>query len=411
MKKLCKRMLALVVALVLAAGTFNSIPAFGSEITYDGRVVRVTPFPRIGINVLSPSAAPGQYVDVVLLLYNNGPSLDTLALGLTVTYDSNVLQGISITPGTTVSLPAPPSADENPMQLNFSLANPLAHMDVLGHLAVIRFRIHDNAPSGSSPISITGAHAYANLDLTCVLHIVGVTQGTVNVCPLYCACLNCANESDFPNLIAIVPPQQNQAVRPRIHMNRWQAYIGDWGLPPTVDIIVTPFDPIATANVSWGSLTLRDSSGGLWLPEFYSVGTVTLPSDVTNNNAVPLTLRAWMYVFCLPTCDCPICEYEAWLAEIERQQAAYEEWRAWEAAVAQAQADYEAYLEWREWLRWCALKCDEYREWRAAIAQAEAAHQAYLDWLAEIERQRVAYEEWRDWLCATNQCGGCDRCN
>ena len=408
MKKLCKRMLALVIALVLVAGTFTAIPAFGDVIS---------PEIRFRISILSPSAAPGQYVNVVLSFSTNLLGFNTF--GFSVAYDSDILQSVSVTPGNVMTLPAPPSAGENPMQLNFYSPNPLENfpvgtLEVMRNFAVIRFRIHDNAPSGPTPITITGTHAYwigDNLDLTCFRLIFSGASGVVNVCPPYCECLNCANESDLPNLIMIDTPLRLQSP---VRINRWQAHVGDLGLPTTVDIVMTSADPRATASVSWGPLRSAYPDywwNAGWQAEFYSVGTVALPDNVTNNNAVSLMVGAWVGVGCRSTCDCPICEYEAWLAEIERQQAAYEEWRAWEAAVAQAQADYEAYLEWREWLRWCALKCDEYREWRAAIAQAEAAHQAYLDWLAEIERQRVAYEEWRDWLCATNQCGGCDRCN
>ena len=384
MKRLCKRMLALVTALVLVTGTFTAIPAFGSEFSYDGNDVGNSPTLDFRIDVLSQSAAPGQYVDVVLVIAENAFGVNTL--GLTITYDSTILQSISVIPGNAMSLPTPPSVGENPMQLNFYAVNPLENFEYLGHLAAIRFRIHDNAPSGSTPITVTPVHAYYitnDLSLICELWTVGITQGAVNVCPLYCACLNCANESDFPNLIAIVPPQQNQAVRPRIHMNRWQAYIGDWGLPPTVDIIVTPFDPIATANVSWGPLTLRSSLGGWWLPEFYSVGTVTLPDDVTNINSVCLEVRAWVDVFCPADCDCPVCEYEAWQAYVE-----YREWR------------HQQYLAWRAYL--------EYREWRYQQYLAWRAHVEYQEWRYQQYREWRAYVEWREWLCATNQCDCCN---
>jgi len=386
MKKLCKRMLAMITALVLVAGIFTAIPVFGS---WPWMPIE----PYFNVSVLSQSAAPGQYVDVVLLVTSHEVFVNTL--GLTVAYDSNVLQSVSVIQGNAATLPAPPSGGENPMQLNFySINHPYSLIGGVGSLAAIRFRIHDNAPSGSTPITVTPAHAYAGYpNLVCQVSFVGITQGIVNICSPYCECLNCANESDLSNLLMVVYPFLLHA-QPR-HANRWQAHIGDLGLPATVNIIVTPFEASATASISWSPPILHDIIYPAWgWGIYFSIGTVILPSDVTNNNAVPLTLRAWMYVFCLPTCDCPICEYEAWRAEIERQRVAYEEWREWERAVEHARIEHEAYI-----------------VWRTAVEEAEAAHQAYLDWLAEIERQRVAYEEWRDWLCATNQCDQCDRCN
>ena len=398
MKKLCKRMLALVTALVLVTGTFTAIPALGNEFSYDGNDVGNSPIIDFWIGVLSQPAAPGQYVDVVLALYNNAFGLNTL--GLTVTYDSDVLQSVNVTPGNLMTMPTPPIAGENPMQLGFYSANPLAnfesgHIGGVGSFAVIRFRIHDNAPSGSTPITVTATHAYAidnNDNLFCFLRSIGISNGVVNVCPPYCECLNCANESDLPNLLMINTPFQ---IKSPIRINCWQVLTGDWGLPTTVEMVVTSANPRVTASISWGPLISRNPYIR-WMPEFYSVGTVTLPYGVTNINSVWLGERAWVDVLRQPNCDCPWCQYEAyraWLAEIERQRIAYEEWRAWEAAVEHARIEHEAYI-----------------AWRTAVDEAEAAHQAYLDWLEAIKQAEREYQEWREWLCATNQCGGCTRC-
>jgi len=327
MKKLCKRMLALIVALVLMAGTFHTIPAFGNELTYDGYVVAdayvnclifathnidysqpaaqstatapsVAVPPPVMISVPPAFAGQGQYVDVEVRLGLNVTGLSSL--GLMVAYDSNILQAISITLGIMIIPPSTFTPGQNPIRLDLYAGLPSENTTRTGNLVTIRFRVCDYAPAGPTPVTVTIPYAYRAVGyyFECVRSAVGVypRNGVVNVCPPYRYCAHCAPECPYDCTCPIFKYRE---------WREWQRVVGQ--------------------------IMQEYSEYRIWLA---AIAQAQADHEAYLEWRAHVEYREWRYQ-----------QYREWRAHVEYQEWRYQQYRAWRA-----------YVEWREWLA--------YLEWR-----------------------------------------------
>jgi len=91
--------------------------------------------------------------------------------------------------------------------------------------------------------------------------------------------------TEQPNLVSIINPSP-------ISITRAQAAAGEWGLPATVSMEVTPIDALVTADVSWGVPSPAFDPSNSAAQTLTFTGTVTLPDGITNTDAIPLTATA-----------------------------------------------------------------------------------------------------------------------
>jgi len=94
---------------------------------------------------------PGRYVDIdVNIDVNTGLTL----AGLSVGFNSSVLEFAGHTAGNVMLLPPPHNFDVNPFSLNFELAEPFGVTTATGNLVTLRFRVLDDAREGFFPITL-----------------------------------------------------------------------------------------------------------------------------------------------------------------------------------------------------------------------------------------------------------------
>ena len=110
---------------------------------------------EVKVSASHETAAPGEYIDVVVSLDEN-PGM--LALQLRLGYDATVMEAVSITPGSLIPIPVQPPLSVNPLPLNFEGAT---FDDIVGAgiLATVRFRILDDAEPGLVDITLDGIYA------------------------------------------------------------------------------------------------------------------------------------------------------------------------------------------------------------------------------------------------------------
>jgi hypothetical protein len=91
-----------------------------------------------------------------------------------------------------------------------------------------------------------------------------------------------------PNLVSITAPE--------IRVLRSQADAGNWGLPSTVELVVSPAQAGLVGTVVWGLPTPAFNPANPAAQTLFVTGTVTLPGNVTNTAGVALTVTATLNV-------------------------------------------------------------------------------------------------------------------
>ena len=129
---------------------------------------------EVNVSASHETVAPGEYVDVVVSLDEN-PGL--LALQLCLEYDETVLEAVGIIPGSLIPIPVQPPLSANPLPLNFEGAA-FDKIFGTGVLATVRFRVLDEAESGSFDIKLDGIYAGNALEESFTITTV---DGSVNV--------------------------------------------------------------------------------------------------------------------------------------------------------------------------------------------------------------------------------------
>ena len=123
-------------------------------------------------------ASPGEYVDIAINLDIN-PGITML--WLEISYDATALERVEVTPGTVLTLPVPPPPGANPFKLNLEAAGVFDIIDDTGSLAVVRFRVRDDAADCTAPIMLEVTSAYVAEGLQFDEVGVAVTHGSVNI--------------------------------------------------------------------------------------------------------------------------------------------------------------------------------------------------------------------------------------
>ena len=120
----------------------------------------------------------GRYVDVNVSL----DEVEALSsMSLSVRYDRDVLERVSITPANLMLIPVQPSPGANPFIMSFSLANPIGVITETGNLATIRFRILNDADLGVTPIELSLVSAYRIENFSVIPVGATATDGSVHV--------------------------------------------------------------------------------------------------------------------------------------------------------------------------------------------------------------------------------------
>jgi len=109
------------------------------------------------VSISNETAAPGEYVDVVIRLDENE---ELSSIRLSIEYDSTVLSRVGVSLVGLMPMPMPPPLDGNPFVLGFDLDDSIAVTDITGNLATIRFRVLPGAAVGATPIRISVVSAY-----------------------------------------------------------------------------------------------------------------------------------------------------------------------------------------------------------------------------------------------------------
>ena len=177
---LSKKLISLVIAFIMAVSVVLLVPLnVRAELG-------MAPFNTsdIMISASNVQAERGGYVDVVISLDRNaGGGISTL--DLTVGYNAAVLERVgNITVGNIMVMAVQPPAGANPMALSFDMLDPTANNTAEGTLATVRFRVHGNAATGVSAITLVLADATrldAVFDPVDISGDVTTSNGSVNV--------------------------------------------------------------------------------------------------------------------------------------------------------------------------------------------------------------------------------------
>ena len=130
------------------------------------------------VTASSTNASPGGYVDITIRLdENTGISL----LDLSISYNSAVLERVDISDMALIPVPQLPPPDSNPFRLNFAMAGSFETTTSTGTLAIVRFRVRDNAAIGATPVDVYVVSAYRGEGLNYNGVEATASSGTVTV--------------------------------------------------------------------------------------------------------------------------------------------------------------------------------------------------------------------------------------
>ena len=149
------------------AGNVNVLSAF----------VGLQDYP-ISVSASHETVTPGDYINISISIDKNA---GITLLNLNVSYDTSVLERVSITPANLMLMPLHPPSGGNPFRLNFELGEPFDITANIGLLATVQFRVLNNAMPGPSPINIAVASAYTAAGFAFDSICVSVAHGSVTV--------------------------------------------------------------------------------------------------------------------------------------------------------------------------------------------------------------------------------------
>ena len=138
--------------------------------------------PSLGVTVSAghiDRALRGQYVDVAVTLEQNLAGVSTIFLNMG--YDAAVLEKVEIIPSGLLPISALPPVGANPFRLNFADLGSHQNLIGTGQLAIVRFRVLDDAALGTTPITLNVVSAYKYLNLGMVEVDAAAVNGSVTV--------------------------------------------------------------------------------------------------------------------------------------------------------------------------------------------------------------------------------------